>query len=61
MGDSGEVPEKAFSTTIHKTLNYVISCGRMVSHPSNRVSDTFRSLYPTGVSASSSSTSERPE
>jgi hypothetical protein len=31
-----------FSTTINKTLNYGISCGRMVSHPSNRVADTCR-------------------
>ena len=29
-GNSGVVPETAFSTTINKTLNYGISCGRMV-------------------------------
>jgi hypothetical protein len=31
-----------FSTTNNKTQNDDISCGRMVSHPSNRVPDTCR-------------------
>ena len=42
MGYSGAAPETAFSNTINKTLNYGISCGRMVSHLSNRVPDTCR-------------------
>jgi hypothetical protein len=41
MGDSGVLPETAFSKT-KKTTNYGISHGRMGSHPSNRVPDTCR-------------------
>jgi hypothetical protein len=42
IGETEVVPETAFSTNINKTPNYVISCGRMVSHPSNRGPDTCR-------------------
>ena len=41
-GNSVALPETAFSTTINKTPNDGISRGRMVSHPSNKVSDTCR-------------------
>ena len=36
-GDSGVVPETAFSTTINKTPNYGLSCERMVAHPSSKL------------------------
>ena len=42
LEDSGAAPEIAFSITINKTPNYGISCGRMVSHSSNKVPDTCR-------------------
>jgi hypothetical protein len=41
MGYSGAVSETLFSTTINKTPNDGIPHG-MVSHPSNRVPDTYR-------------------
>ena len=34
--DSGAAPETAFYTTINKTQNYGISCGRMKLHSSDR-------------------------
>jgi hypothetical protein len=42
MGDSGAKPETVFSTTINKTPIDGMSCGRIVSHPSNRVPDTCK-------------------
>ena len=39
--DINPTPETAFSTTINKTTNDGISCGRTVSHPSNTFPDTF--------------------
>jgi hypothetical protein len=42
MGNSGAAPETAFSTNINKIPNDVISCGRMVSHPSNIIPETCR-------------------
>ncbi|CDQ95809.1 unnamed protein product [Oncorhynchus mykiss] len=45
MGDSGAAPETEISTTINKTPNNDISCGRIVSHPSNKVPDT-KNLLP---------------
>jgi hypothetical protein len=42
LGNYGDAPKTTFSTTINKTPNDGISCGRMVLHPSNRVPDTCR-------------------
>ena len=42
MGDSEAAPETEFSTTINKTPNDGIYCGRIASHSSNRVLDTCR-------------------
>ena len=47
MGYSVASPGTAFSTTINKTQNHGISCGGMVSHPSNRFPDTCR-IYVKG-------------
>jgi hypothetical protein len=42
LWETGAASEEPFSTTINKTPNDGISCGRIVSHPSNRVPDTCR-------------------
>ena len=42
MGDSGAVPETAFSTTINKTKNYGNFSWKAGVHPSIRVPDTCR-------------------